>query len=165
MKELKRSAYNHMKAGVIASRDQLCMRTDLRDKPNTDKIDICSSLVKKKKCEYYKNVENGLKAPELQENNILDIEELSRIGKKLQCCPFYVSKELRKRADIVFMPYNYLLDPNIRKATQLNLKNAIVIFDEAHNVEKVCEQSASTKITSEQIDTAIGNAIYVSISG
>lgn len=162
MKELKRSAYNHMKSGVIASRDQLCINPLLKDKPNSDKIHMCRGLVKKKKCSYYDRVGESFKDPELRQNTILDIEDLGRIGNKLKCCPFYVSKEIIKRADIIFMPYNYLLDPQIRKASQINLKNAIVILDEGHNVEKVCEEGASTLITSTQIDTAIGNAAYVS---
>ena len=30
------------------------------------------------------------------------------------------------------MPYNYIIDWSIRKDLYLNLKNSIVIFDEAH---------------------------------
>lgn len=171
MKELKRSAYNNVKAGVIASRDQLCIHPDLKGKPNSDKIHMCKALRKKNKtgvekkkkdCSYYNLVNVGLNSPELRQNAILDIEDLGRIGKNLQCCPFYMSKEILKKADIIFMPYNYLLDPQIRKASQIDLKNAIVVLDEGHNVEKVCEESASTLLTSTQIDTAIGNAQYVS---
>ncbi|XP_055298261.1 regulator of telomere elongation helicase 1 homolog [Sitodiplosis mosellana] len=160
MNELKRSAYSYMKAGVIASRDQLCIKPELKDKPNSDKIHMCRSLVKKNECSYRSRVNESLNKPDLRQNAILDIEDLGRIGRKLQCCPFYVSKEKVKQADIVFMPYNYLLDPQIRKASQISLKNAIIILDEGHNVEKVCEESASTLITSTQIDTAIGNAEY-----
>lgn len=162
MKELKRSAYNHMRAGVIASRDQLCIKPELKNKPNADKIHMCKALVKKKKCEYHSRVNGSFKEPDLCQNTILDVEDLGRIGKKLQCCPFFLSKEIIKKAEIVFMPYNYLLDPQIREATQLSLKNAIIILDEGHNVEKVCEECASTLITSTQIETAIGNANYVS---
>ena len=28
-------------------------------------------------------------------------------------CPYYTSKELKKEADIIFMPYNYLIDPKV----------------------------------------------------
>jgi len=37
-------------------------------------------------------------------------------------------------ADLVLLPYNYLLDPVVRQANKLKLANAIVIFDEGHNL-------------------------------
>ena len=30
-----------------------------------------------------------------------------------RCCPYYMARELRSDADIVFMPYNYLLDAKV----------------------------------------------------
>ncbi|XP_031627519.1 regulator of telomere elongation helicase 1 homolog [Contarinia nasturtii] len=159
MDELKRSEYKYVKAGLIASREQLCIHPKLTGKTNADKMTMCRSLVQKKKCEYKERLDSPLIYPILKshENQILDIEELGNIGNKYKCCPYYLSKEMNKKPEIIFMPYNYLLDPKIRNANQIDLKNAVVIFDEAHNVEKVCEQSASTFITSTQIDTAIGN--------
>ncbi|XP_058848147.1 regulator of telomere elongation helicase 1-like [Acipenser ruthenus] len=53
------------------------------------------------------------------------------------------------------MPYNYLLDPKSRRAHNIELKGAVVIFDEAHNVEKTCEESASFDLTPYDIATAI----------
>ncbi len=37
-------------------------------------------------------------------------------------------------ADIVFMPYNYMLDSTIRDNFCINLERSIIIFDEAHNI-------------------------------
>jgi len=31
-------------------------------------------------------------------------------------CPYYTSRELKKDADIIFMPYNYLIDPKVNSA-------------------------------------------------
>jgi fanconi anemia group J protein len=36
------------------------------------------------------------------------------------------------------MPYNYLIDPTVRESMKLNLADAVVIIDEAHNIESVC---------------------------
>ena len=38
-------------------------------------------------------------------------------------------------ADIVFMPYNYLIDAKTRGGLGVQWANAVLIFDEAHNVE------------------------------
>ncbi|MGH0171044.1 UNVERIFIED_CONTAM: hypothetical protein FKN15_005363 [Acipenser sinensis] len=42
-----------------------------------------------------------------------------------------------------------------RRAHNIELKGAVVIFDEAHNVEKTCEESASFDLTPYDIATAI----------
>jgi Rad3-related DNA helicase len=39
-----------------------------------------------------------------------------------------------KKADIVFMPYNYVIDPGMRDVLGDRLKDAVVLLDEAHNI-------------------------------
>lgn len=48
-----------------------------------------------------------------------------------------ICREFATTADILFVPYNYLIDPQRRKSLNISWKNAVLIFDEAHNVE-VC---------------------------
>lgn len=78
--------------------------------------------------------------------NILDIEDLVKTGQKHKCCPYFLSRELKQNADIIFMPYNYLLDPRTRKNQGIELQNNVVLLDEAHNVEKMCEEAASLQV-------------------
>lgn len=173
MKELKRSAYGHMKAGVVASRDHLCIHPKLKTDSNSNKILKCKQLrseileekteengPQKTHCTYYDRYKTRLAM--FQESTVLDIEDLVRIGKKLECCPYFTAKHIAEKADIVFMPYNYLLDPRIREINQIDLRNAIVILDEAHNVAKICEDFACTKITSTKISIAVRDTQYVS---
>lgn len=166
MKELKRTKYNYMQTSVIASRQQLCIHPKLQDKTNTEKIHLCKAFIKKSKrpkkesCGFYDSVEIKMSEPEFSEP-ILDIEDLAQLGKKLECCPYFVSKDIAKRADIIFMPYNYLIDPKIRAHNEINLNESIVILDEAHNVDAFCEESASTVITSTDIIIAIRDMKYV----
>lgn len=69
-------------------------------------------------------------------DKIMDIEDLVSYGQKEIVCPFYISKDTQDTADIIFLPYNYLTDKIARKAQGINVNNAIIIFDEAHNVER-----------------------------
>ena len=57
--------------------------------------------------------------------------------------------------DIVFAPYNYIIDPRIRSSMNINLKNSIVIVDEAHNTEDACRESTTFFITKFQIQSCI----------
>lgn len=49
-------------------------------------------------------------------------------------------------AELVFCPYNYLIDPVIRKAMDVDISNAVLIFDEAHNIEDNAREAASAEI-------------------
>lgn len=89
------------------------------------------------------------------QKNIMDIEDLVTEGKKQGFCPYFMAKELKQQCDIVFMPYNYILDARARKALGIELSNNVIILDEAHNIEKICEDSASIEIKSTDITLAI----------
>ena len=43
-----------------------------------------------------------------------------------------------EHAELIFCPYNYLLDPVIRRAVQVDVEDAVLILDEAHNIEDIC---------------------------
>ena len=58
-------------------------------------------------------------------------------------------------ADIVFMPYNYVIDESIRFGLNKIFDNAVIIFDEAHNVISVGEESQSFNISSFKLTEAM----------
>ena len=60
-------------------------------------------------------------------------------------CPYFLSRALAKHAELIFCPYNYILDPIIRKSLDIQLEETIVVLDEAHNVEDVLRDSGSGK--------------------
>ncbi|XP_026942521.1 regulator of telomere elongation helicase 1 isoform X4 [Sagmatias obliquidens] len=92
--------------------------------------------------------------PELA-SRILDIEDLVSSGTRHRVCPYYLSRNLKQQADIIFMPYNYLLDAKSRRAYGIDLKGAVVVFDEAHNVEKMCEEAASFDLTPHDVASGL----------
>jgi Rad3-related DNA helicase len=53
------------------------------------------------------------------------------------------------------MPYNYLLDEKIRENFNLEYDNAIIIFDEGHNIQQCAEDVASFDVKSKHLEQTI----------
>ena len=154
--ELGRTSYRYMKVAILGSRDQLCVNPAVMEAPSSrEKLHMCQARVKAKTCVYHTNVEKSKERSELRDNEIMDIEDLHKLGKKHMFCPYYMSRELYQTADVIFLPYNYLLDHKIRASLDIDFNGAVIIFDEAHNVQKLCEETASVSISSQDIAVAI----------
>uniref|UniRef100_A0AAQ4QGJ9 Regulator of telomere elongation helicase 1 n=1 Tax=Gasterosteus aculeatus aculeatus TaxID=481459 RepID=A0AAQ4QGJ9_GASAC len=152
--ELKNTSYSP-KVCVLGSREQLCINQEvMRQESNHVKVHMCRGKVSTRSCVYYNNVEERTTDRDLV-NSILDVEDLVKFGNKQRVCPYYLSRSLKQQADVIFMPYNYLLDPKSRRAHNIELNGAVVIFDEAHNVEKTCEESTSFDLTPYDVASAV----------
>lgn len=92
-----------------------------------------------------------------------DIEDLKRYGENCNKCPYFGSKVLKDKARIVFLTYNYLLYPQIRKSSKINLANNIVIFDEAHNIEDICREVGSDHVNLNHLTNIINRELSESI--
>jgi len=156
MRELKNSDYVHVKSVAIGSRDQLCINEDLFFLTGVERNNTCQNLLKRGQCNYYDKT-----TLHSEINNIKDIEDLVSLGKQYSICSYYLARDIAADADIIFMPYNYLLDPRIRKSLKINLINCVVIFDEAHNLEKMCEETGSIKFGSNDITNCINDINYL----
>lgn len=155
--ELKRSYYRFCQSMTIGSRDQLCINPEVTKLESISaKNQSCRMKVKSNTCKFHSNYEQ--KVPDLGLNGspVFDIEDLIEFGNKHKACPYYIAKAKTEfNTQLVFMPYNYILDPSIRKMLKLNLENAIIIFDEGHNIERVCEDSMSKELKAEWLTTFI----------
>ncbi|GBM38010.1 Regulator of telomere elongation helicase 1 [Araneus ventricosus] len=157
IQELKRSNYRHVKSIVLGSRDQLCLHPEVSKAANhTAKVYMCRAKVSSKTCPFYLNYEEKIASKsDYQDSSVLDIEDLITFGKKNVVCPYYAARHLKSRADMIFTPYNYIIDPKSRRAHGIELQGNIVIFDEAHNIEGACEESMSFQLRSYDLALAI----------
>ncbi|XP_058033911.1 regulator of telomere elongation helicase 1 isoform X3 [Ahaetulla prasina] len=152
--ELKNTVYRP-KVCVLGSRDQLCIHPEVKKQENNHmQIHLCRMKVSSRSCHFYNNVEEKSTEKDLIDP-ILDIEDLVKNGNKHRVCPYYLSRSLKQQADIIFMPYNYLLDSKSRRAHNLDLKGTVVILDEAHNVEQLCEELTSFDLTPYDLASAV----------
>ena len=157
VREVKKSPFHSSVSLVsLASRGVMCVNPSVkklqsqsaineaclelgRNKSKPSVVDLDERTVKKSRqrggggCPYNKVSKTG----ELRDQSLLaihDIEDLVTAGKRAASCPYYASRSAVSLAQLVVLPYNTLLHAATRKALGLNLKNSIVIIDEAHNL-------------------------------
>ncbi|XP_016084750.1 Fanconi anemia group J protein-like [Sinocyclocheilus grahami] len=155
-RELKRTLYSTVPMTILSSRGHTCVHPEVV--PHANRSERCKELLEAKNglsCRYYHNVHKMRDQSTLQWVHGLhqawDIEDLVRLGGKLRSCAYYAARELMQDACIVFCPYNYLLDPLIRESMEINLKEQIVVLDEAHNIEDCARESASYTLNQAQL--------------
>jgi fanconi anemia group J protein len=86
----------------------------MKNKSNSDE---CLDLIEHHNCIYYSNHEELMKSNKIHpggELEVWDIEDLNNLGTEMKACPYYASKELMPLGQLIFCPYNYLIDPIIR---------------------------------------------------
>jgi Rad3-related DNA helicase len=88
---------------------------------------------------------------------IWDIEEFTTFARKHGGgCPYFAARMIAEQPDteLVLCPYNYLMDPMISAALGIDLTDAIVILDEAHNAEDISRSAASREVELSDIRMA-----------
>ncbi|CAM6128768.1 unnamed protein product [Calypogeia fissa] len=158
IRELKATSYRP-KMTVLGSREQMCINPDVQSMRGRVQNHACRTLVKGRKCHHHNRVPDYMKSHPGLGDEPVDIEDLVSIGKKHGPCPYYLSRELHNTADIVFLPYNYLIDKdNRRSLTGINWEKTVIIFDEAHNLEGLCADAASFDLPANHLTACIGEA-------
>ena len=79
----------------------------------------CKETRLKKNCKYFYGSERIL----ISAYDNCDIEELFKIGSKSSFCPYFFQRYKKDSSDIIFLPYNYIFEPSIKKKLKLNLEN------------------------------------------
>jgi len=85
---------------------------------------------------------------------VLSTRNLILYGEKRNLCPYYLSREASKESTIVVAPYQYIFNEAIRIKVGLDIRDKVLIFDEAHNADKIGQEVLSDSIS----DRALRNA-------
>jgi fanconi anemia group J protein len=142
-----------IKITILGARQHYCVHDTVSKFKGAELNENCKKLNQDAMCSYKKN----LRALTSSISPVWDIEDLVDTGKAVGGCPYFASRDMLGSAHIVFAPYNYLLDPVIRRAMDIDLNDAVVIIDEAHNVESISREGASCELTEEDIINTIEN--------
>lgn len=148
---------------TLGSRKQLCIYPKVRGLGDVSSInDACVDLQKKKcSCEYYPKPSKELSFELVKSlvdscfTEVRDIEDVAGIGKSLHVCPYYAIRSATDLAEVVALPYQLLFLKNSRESIGLDIKNAIVVIDEAHNLMDTLSSMNSVTISVSDLSGAI----------
>ncbi|XP_040380068.1 ATP-dependent DNA helicase DDX11 isoform X2 [Oryza brachyantha] len=186
--ELKKTEFGRrLRTVCLGSRKNLCTNKDVLKLGSANRInERCLELQKTKKSSKakvegdYRKVcqsKTSCRCPmirkrslqkefksEVSEQGALDIEDLAQLGKKIGTCPYYGARDLVRTADLVVLPYQSLLLKSARESLGLNLKNSVVIIDEAHNLADSLTSMYNSRITSSQV-SGYANKLIINQDG
>ena len=156
LRELKRTGYAP-KYTVLSSRQRLCplkkSDADCQDMlgdglTQQERITACAHY---NRHEYVADNMNYY----AEKNCTWDMEDFNRVVDEFSACSFFALRHLQATSEIVFCPYNYLFDHNVRRKMKLDIAGAAVIIDEGHNIEDVCRSGTSIELSMAQVTEAI----------
>jgi len=184
IKELNMTIYSRkLKVCILASRERTCINNLARNSSEINETcreltgdtsfkwwssRTVNRLAAQPLCQFYREIQ--LMNSEFKlindeyESRVWDLEEGIEFGRKRSLCPYYGLRSLQSDAHLTLCPYNYILNPSIRDKLQIKLQNAIVILDEAHNIEDVCRDCASFVIDTLQLNALLKMTITATMS-
>ncbi|XP_021366020.1 Fanconi anemia group J protein homolog [Mizuhopecten yessoensis] len=157
VRELRKTAYREAKMTILGSREHTCIHPSVSKMKG--KNEGCKELLDGPGCKFNDRVKKVFfcqsQIKDLGLTQAWDLEDIIGVGQAKTACPYYGTRSLKKDADIIFSPYNYLIDPLIREALEINVKDQIIILDEAHNMEDAAREAASQTLKCDELEKAI----------
>ena len=157
------------------------MMTSLRDSGMMDVDEGENSSA----CTYFSRYEELKNGNVRLKSGVYTIDDLKALGIEEGWCPYFYSRRMLQQAHVVVFSYQYLLDPGVASSTPLFPKPsssnglisnpmtiyaqatvageaemkepAVVVFDEAHNIDDVCIESMTVKLNRHSLDAAASN--------
>ncbi|HOI19312.1 MAG TPA: ATP-dependent DNA helicase, partial [Candidatus Woesearchaeota archaeon] len=167
IKDISKKSSLNIKCADIVGRKSLCPQEGIENLYSNEFAEYCKASRKNKKCEYYNNTITDGKVKEelhefvseLKKGEIQSSAQITQLCKTKRLCPYELSIELAKDANIIIGDYHYLFNPEIKKnflqKISTQLKDIIVIVDEAHNLPIRIREVMSSKLTSISIRRAV----------
>ncbi|KAL4579106.1 hypothetical protein LXL04_015241 [Taraxacum kok-saghyz] len=165
--ELRKTTYR-VPMAVLASRKRYCTNGKVSGQDNID--EKCKLLLKERGqkksgcgCPEFMNAKKIRSHPSVKKGGcyeVHDIEDLVKVGQMVEGCSYFGAQAMAEVAQIVFCPYSYIVNPQIRKAMELDVKGNIIILDEAHNIEDIARDAGSIEAEEDvlnQLQLELGN--------
>lgn len=160
---------SNINVAVMASKKEECCHNQGRMNEK-DKIDYekCKQLRDSDKCEQYNNIKEELVKDSFHQwlcGGVRNPEELAKWGKEHKACVYSLLLQSLEYVDLVICDVNIVLNKiflNIFKFfSKKSLNDLIIIFDEAHNIERVARKVYAKHISERRLEFGRGELEHV----
>jgi len=156
----------------VIGKKHLCLQPNTEKLPSKEFAEFCRLLTENGKCNFYSNVKKGTKLSvdteivlrdlKIKDNGVTTTENIIAESFMKSLCPYEISILMAKQARVIVTDYSYIFNPNIRegffKKINKELKDAILIVDEAHNLPNRVKDLVSEYLSNIMIKRAINEA-------
>ena len=148
----------------------MCLVPGVQTLTSRDFAEYCREAKKDERCPFYNKVKKKIELTkeakriieELKRISPLHVEEVCSMCGKEEVCPYEISCELAKSANVIIADYYHIFHPSIRKAflTKINkdLKDCIIIVDEAQNLPSRIREVLSSTVSNFSLNRAVKEA-------
>ncbi|MFB6208467.1 MAG: ATP-dependent DNA helicase [Candidatus Nanohaloarchaea archaeon] len=147
----------------------LCNIDGVQEMTSGDFKDYCQTLRDEERCDFYTAMydldEHQLKDKAKDRLDQLEGKPMHSEDFKAatpQFCPYYMMMELSRRSDLIIADYFHIFHPGVRESiferAGVQIEDAILIVDEAHNLPSRTRSLFSYSLSLPQIDRAITEA-------
>lgn len=170
LRQIKQKHKVAFQAVDIIGKKWMCLQSNVQRLPNSEFTEFCRALREDGKCTYYSNLKKGEKLTTTAKLLLDDLKNLSPVrnqtiideSKKHNICPYYASMQMAKKARVIIGDYFYIFHPKIREQffskNDIELNDAIIIVDEAHNLPSRIKDLATSRLSSNVLKRAIKEA-------
>ncbi|CDW90951.1 regulator of telomere elongation helicase 1 [Stylonychia lemnae] len=104
-------------------------------------------------------------AQQLPWNQPLSVNDYNKLGRINNTCPYYMMRSRVQECDLAVIPYNYIIDKNLRAQVNIPLKGSIIVLDEGHNIDSFCEELFTFEISINELfqDYQLLNQIWLDL--
>ncbi|KAK7014868.1 helicase ATP-binding domain-containing protein [Favolaschia claudopus] len=152
----------------LTSRKNLCIHPEVSKEKKGKVVDArCRDLTNAVTCEKGRNEPGSVDLCDWHETlgnmepgnsvppGIWTLADVLQYGRDHGTCPYFTVRRMMPFVDVIIYSFHYLLDPKVAEQVSKELsKDAIVVFDEAHNIDNVCIESLSIDLTRPMLDAA-----------
>ncbi len=156
----------------IIGKKGMCAQEGAEGFHTAEFYDYCKKLREDSQCEFYTNtrkttpssltVQAKKTLEELKFLIPLHVEEASAEARSAGLCPYEVSVEMAKNAQVIITDYYYLFNPDIRTSffhkIDKELGKSLIIVDEAHNLPERIRNLATEKMSTFVLERAVTEA-------